>query len=179
MKLYNCLCHLSHSNQHWSVVKTKSEVYGYSSSQSNLPHRYGNSHTIWDHTVLSVTRQRWHSRPYPSRSWYSIKRPRRDARLSWPSVCVDQGEKTNSAGQRLPMKGEVDLLCGGPPCQGFSGMNRFNSREYSRYKVSRRSTLWIVVDRGSWYRMSYDQDGCGWVFLLVPAYPGSPGPKVR
>ena len=28
--------------------------------------------------------QRWHSRPYPSRSWYSIKRPRRVARLSWP-----------------------------------------------------------------------------------------------
>jgi len=24
-------------------------------------------------------------RPYPSRSWYSIKQPRRDARLSWPS----------------------------------------------------------------------------------------------
>jgi len=36
--------------------------------------------------VLPATRQRWHSRPYPSRSWYSIKRPRRDARLSWPSV---------------------------------------------------------------------------------------------
>jgi len=39
------------------------------------------------------------------------------------------------AGQRLPLKGEVDLLCGGPPCQGFSGMNRFNSREYSKFKV--------------------------------------------
>jgi len=65
-------------------------------------------------------------------------------------LCVDQGEKTNSAGQRLPMKGEVDLLCGGPPCQGFSGMNRFNSRDYSRFKVSRQGMLWIVVvDGGS------------------------------
>ena len=27
-------------------------------------------------------------RPYPSRSWYLIKRPRRDARLSWPSWLV-------------------------------------------------------------------------------------------
>ena len=35
-------------------------------------HRYGSSHTIWDHTVLPTTRQRWHSRLYPSRSWYSI-----------------------------------------------------------------------------------------------------------
>jgi len=54
----------------------------------NKPHRYGNSRAIWDHTVLPATRQRWHSRRYPSRSWYSIKRPRRDARLSWPSWLV-------------------------------------------------------------------------------------------
>ena len=54
----------------------------------HLPHRYGNSHAIWDHTVLPATRQRWHSRLYPSRSWYSIRRPRRDARLSWLSWLV-------------------------------------------------------------------------------------------
>ena len=53
----------------------KSKVYGYSSSQSNLPHRCGNSHAIQNHTVLPATRQRWPSRVYPSRSWYSIKRP--------------------------------------------------------------------------------------------------------
>jgi len=53
---------------------------------ARLPHRYGNSRATWDHTVLPATRQRWHSRPYPSRSWYSIKRPRRDARLSWPKL---------------------------------------------------------------------------------------------
>ena len=49
---------------------------------SDSPHRYGNSHATWDHTVLPATRQRRHSRRYPSRSWYSIKRPWRDARLS-------------------------------------------------------------------------------------------------
>jgi len=36
------------------------------------PHRYGKSLIIWDHTVLTATRQRWLSRLYPSRSWYSI-----------------------------------------------------------------------------------------------------------
>lgn len=46
-----------------------------------------------------------------------------------------QGEKYNKKGQVLPKKGEVELLCGGPPCQGFSGMNRFNSRQYSSFKV--------------------------------------------
>ena len=38
--------------------------------------------------MLPATRRRWHSRLYPSRSWYSIKRPRRDARLSRPSWLV-------------------------------------------------------------------------------------------
>ena len=54
----------------------------------HLPHRYGNSRAIWDHIVLPATRQRRHPRLYPSRSWYSIKRHRGDARLSWPSWLV-------------------------------------------------------------------------------------------
>ncbi|XP_062515126.1 DNA (cytosine-5)-methyltransferase 1-like [Corticium candelabrum] len=49
---------------------------------------------------------------------------------------VMEGKDVNGKGQRLPKKGEVDMLCGGPPCQGFSGMNRFNSREYSQFKNS-------------------------------------------
>ncbi|KAI8508772.1 DNA (cytosine-5)-methyltransferase 1 [Branchiostoma belcheri] len=49
---------------------------------------------------------------------------------------VMEGATTNSTGQRLPQKGDVELLCGGPPCQGFSGMNRFNSRQYSQFKNS-------------------------------------------
>ncbi|XP_048198152.1 DNA (cytosine-5)-methyltransferase 1 isoform X2 [Perognathus longimembris pacificus] len=49
---------------------------------------------------------------------------------------VMAGEVANSLGQRLPQKGDVEMLCGGPPCQGFSGMNRFNSRTYSKFKNS-------------------------------------------
>ena len=30
---------------------------------------------------------------------------------------------------RIPRQGEVDLLCGGLPCQGFSGLNRLNQEE--------------------------------------------------
>ena len=47
-----------------------------------------------------------------------------------------QGASTDDRGQQLPRKGEVELLCGSPPCQGFSGMNQFNSREYSQLKNS-------------------------------------------
>ncbi|UYV62934.1 DNMT1 [Cordylochernes scorpioides] len=49
---------------------------------------------------------------------------------------VMDGKVTNGRNQKLPQKGDVELLCGGPPCQGFSGMNRFNSREYSFFKNS-------------------------------------------
>lgn len=47
-----------------------------------------------------------------------------------------QGDSTDDNGQKLPQKGDVEILCGGPPCQGFSGMNRFNLRQYSLFKSS-------------------------------------------
>jgi len=38
--------------------------------------------------------------------------------------------------------------------------------------------LWVAADRASW-RIVDDHDSCewvfGWMFLLVPAHPGSPG----
>ena len=52
-------------------------------------------------------------------------------------------------GKKLPKKGEVELLCGGPPCQGFSGMNRFNSGEYSKFKNSLISSYLSVIEKKS------------------------------
>ena len=36
---------------------------------------------------------------------------------------------TALAASRLPMPGEVDVLVGGPPCQGFSGLNQGRSED--------------------------------------------------
>ena len=47
---------------------------------------------------------------------------------------------------KIPTKGEVELLVGGPPCQGFSIMNKFNEREYSTFKNSQISTFLSFCD---------------------------------
>ncbi|KAG6440695.1 hypothetical protein O3G_MSEX001376 [Manduca sexta] len=62
------------------------------------------------------------------------------------------GASHSSGGLRLPQQGEVELLCGGPPCQGFSGMNRFNSREYSNFKNSLVASYLSYCD---YYRPKY------------------------
>ncbi|XP_071444299.1 DNA (cytosine-5)-methyltransferase 1-like [Hetaerina americana] len=56
------------------------------------------------------------------------------------------GKEVNGSGQCIPKKGQVELLCGGPPCQGFSGMNRFNSRQYSLFKNSLIATYLSYCD---------------------------------
>ncbi|KAL3680908.1 hypothetical protein R1sor_023864 [Riccia sorocarpa] len=38
----------------------------------------------------------------------------------------------NEMKAKLPVPGEVDFIKGGPPCQGFSGMNRFNQSSWSK-----------------------------------------------
>jgi len=71
------------------TVKVKGER---SIAVCNTPHRYWNLRAIWDHTVLPATRQRWHSRPYPSRSWYSaILTTRHNIVLSTRSSHYDSG----------------------------------------------------------------------------------------
>ena len=47
---------------------------------------------------------------------------------------IKAGEKTDQQGQVFPKKGEVDLLCCGPPCQGFSSANRFKDSKKSQLR---------------------------------------------
>lgn len=41
----------------------------------------------------------------------------------------------------LPLPGEVEFICGGPPCQGFSGMNRFTAKGSLWSKVQNEMIL--------------------------------------
>lgn len=57
-----------------------------------------------------------------------------------------KGKRTNANGQQLPQKGDVQLLCGGPPCQGFSQLNRFRHTERSLLKNSLVSSYLSCCD---------------------------------
>ncbi|EOA28898.1 hypothetical protein CARUB_v10025150mg [Capsella rubella] len=53
--------------------------------------------------------------------------------------CISTSEATERAAKldenqksTLPVPGQVDFINGGPPCQGFSGMNRFNNSTWSK-----------------------------------------------
>ncbi|CAL0328676.1 unnamed protein product [Lupinus luteus] len=53
--------------------------------------------------------------------------------------CISTSEASELAAKldekdisNLPMPGQVDFINGGPPCQGFSGMNRFNQSSWSK-----------------------------------------------
>ncbi|KAJ7517728.1 hypothetical protein O6H91_21G038100 [Diphasiastrum complanatum] len=52
--------------------------------------------------------------------------------LSTPEAAELSLKLTEEQKSRLPIPGNVDFINGGPPCQGFSGMNRFNQRTWSK-----------------------------------------------
>ena len=52
----------------------------------------------------------------------------------------------------LPSPGEVDFICGGPPCQGYSGMNRFNKGNWS---MVQNSMVMSFLSYADFYRPRY------------------------
>jgi len=59
---------------------------------------------------------------------------------------------TGEKGTKMPEKGQVDILVGGPPCQGFSLLNIYKEREYSKFKNSLIPTYLSYCD---FYRPKY------------------------
>ncbi|CAG9466599.1 unnamed protein product [Pedinophyceae sp. YPF-701] len=68
--------------------------------------------------------------------------PNRKAAEGFPAELVD----------KLPKPGEVDFVCGGPPCQGYSGMNRFNKGNWS---MVQNSMIMSYLSYCDFYRPRY------------------------
>jgi DNA (cytosine-5)-methyltransferase 1 len=54
--------------------------------------------------------------------------------------------------EALPLPGEVEFICGGPPCQGYSGMNRFNKGNWS---MVQNSMVMAFLSYADFYRPRY------------------------
>ncbi|KAH9750452.1 DNA (cytosine-5)-methyltransferase [Citrus sinensis] len=52
--------------------------------------------------------------------------------ISTPEAAELAAELDEVTIKNLPRPGQVDFISGGPPCQGFSGMNRFNQGSWSK-----------------------------------------------
>jgi len=85
----------------------------------------------WDHTVLSATRQRWPPRLHPNQaSWYSIYRPCKDERLSWPSWLV-----TYRDGWPVHKRSPIQVLTGSDVAQVVDRGQRTTTKPNRRYGV--------------------------------------------
>ena len=51
--------------------------------------------------------------------------------ISCEDAAVQAGALPADRLAALPRPGEVEFIMGGPPCQGYSGMNRFNKGNWS------------------------------------------------
>ncbi|CAD7705413.1 unnamed protein product [Ostreobium quekettii] len=64
-------------------------------------------------------------------------------------VAKDAANLPESVVAQLPAPGEVDFIAGGPPCQGYSGMNRFNKGDWS---VTQNSMVMCFLSFADLYR---------------------------
>jgi DNA (cytosine-5)-methyltransferase 1 len=64
-----------------------------------------------------------------------------DQAIASPEAETQATEMAPAQVAALPLPGEVEFICGGPPCQGFSGMNRFTSKGSLWSKVQNEMIL--------------------------------------
>ncbi|KAK9935518.1 hypothetical protein M0R45_022619 [Rubus argutus] len=81
---------------------------------------------------------------------------------SWEPIeslrdCRESVQKFVSHGYKskmLPLPGDVDMVCGGPPCQGISGFNRFRDKK-NPFKDVKNEQLVVFMDIVQYLKPKY------------------------
>lgn len=72
--------------------------------------------------------------------------------LASEEACTEAASLSAADVEALPLPGQVDFICGGPPCQGYSGMNRFNKGNWS---MVQNSMVMAFLSYADFYRPRY------------------------
>ncbi|KAK1393137.1 DNA (cytosine-5)-methyltransferase [Heracleum sosnowskyi] len=72
--------------------------------------------------------------------------------ISTPEAAELAAKLSEEELRNLPLPGQVDFINGGPPCQGFSGMNRFNQSSWSKVQCE---MILAFLSFADYYRPKY------------------------
>ncbi|KAI5671833.1 hypothetical protein M9H77_12197 [Catharanthus roseus] len=72
--------------------------------------------------------------------------------ISTPEAAEKAASLSEEELKNLPLPGQVDFINGGPPCQGFSGMNRFNQSTWSKVQCE---MILAFLSFADYYRPKY------------------------
>lgn len=77
---------------------------------------------------------------------YRVEAKARQSLTCLPHHFPDRDNMTLKRLESVPLRGEVDMVVGGPPCQGFSGLNVYKSGEMSAQKRNHVVSFLSAVD---------------------------------
>ncbi|TVU47822.1 hypothetical protein EJB05_07431, partial [Eragrostis curvula] len=95
--------------------------------------------------------------------WFKVRWKRYDPSYdTWEPIdglrdCPERIKEFVEGGYReniLPLPGTVDVICGGPPCQGISGFNRFRKRD-DPLKDEKNKQMVVFMDIVDYLRPKY------------------------